>query len=91
MDERTLQYAQDLMREYRVCEAIPVPMMTKLRRLKKSLFRAVSRFIKDEPQTPVQNGGVFTRIGGFLLRGLRNALRWMTKKVILPAGMQLKR
>ena len=91
MDERTLRLAQDLMREYRACEAIPVPMMTKLRRLKKRLSRAVSHFIKDEPQTPAQTGGVFARIGGFLLRGLRNALRWLTQKVILPARMRLKR
>lgn len=84
MDEQTLRYAEEIMREYCAREAGAVTVKTRLKRLKKRLTSTAYQLLKeDEPEIQAQTGGVLTRIGSFFRSSGRKILRWLVQKLIL--------
>ena len=84
MDEQTLRYAEEIMREYCAREAGAVTVKTRLKRFRKRLTSAAYQLLKeDEPEIQAQTGGVLTRIGSFFQRGTRKTLRWLVQKLII--------
>ena len=84
MDEQTLRYAEEMMREYCACETGAVCVKTRLKRLKKRLTTFAFQLLKeDEPEIVAQTGGVFTRICSFFRRGSRKILRLLVQKLIV--------
>lgn len=92
MDEQAHQYAQEMMRQYHICESSPVSIRTRLKRLKKRLVLAAHRFLhEDVPKAPAQTDGVFAKIGGFLQRSGRVFMRWMVQQLVLLASKLMNR